>query len=147
MNGEIAGNSIQKLSHRISCPQLVFSIWRFLFILFFCYVNSTFYCSKKCLKSWITDLFLIKLLFFAAFFCVLFRLKTGSLNHKLCALWLSAGMLNDDQNSILHCGFEGFVNYVTIYSKPWMRKVRTSSRHLLAEIRAIHGTWYTSTFF
>ena len=25
-----------------------------------------------------------------------------------------------------------------------MRKVRTSSCHLLAEIRAIHGTWYTS---
>ena len=32
-------------------------------------------------------------------------------------------------------------------SKPWMRKVRMSSRHLLAEIRAIHGTWYTSNFF
>ena len=31
--------------------------------------------------------------------------------------------------------------------KPWMRKVRTSSRHLLAKIRAIHGTWYTSNFF
>ena len=30
--------------------------------------------------------------------------------------------------------------------KSWMRKVRTSSRHLLAEIRAIHGTWYTSIF-
>ena len=28
-------------------------------------------------------------------------------------------------------------------AKPWMRKVRTSSRHLLVEIRAIHGTWYT----
>ena len=31
--------------------------------------------------------------------------------------------------------------------KPWIRKVRTSSRHLLADIRAIHGTWYTSIFF
>ena len=31
-------------------------------------------------------------------------------------------------------------------SKPWMTKVRTSSRHLLAEIRAIHGIWYTSIF-
>ena len=27
-------------------------------------------------------------------------------------------------------------------SKPWMRKVWTSSRHLLAEIRAIHGTYF-----
>ena len=27
--------------------------------------------------------------------------------------------------------------------KPWMRKVRTSSHHLLAEISAINGTWYT----
>ena len=26
-------------------------------------------------------------------------------------------------------------------SKPWMRKVRTSSRHLLAEIRTIHAQW------
>ena len=28
-------------------------------------------------------------------------------------------------------------------AKPLMRKVRTSRRHLLAEKRAIHGTWYT----
>ena len=31
--------------------------------------------------------------------------------------------------------------------KPWSRKVRLSSSHLLAEIRTIHGTWYTSNFF
>ena len=34
-----------------------------------------------------------------------------------------------------------------IKAKPLMRKVRTSMRHLLAEKRAIHGTWYTSYFF
>ena len=34
-----------------------------------------------------------------------------------------------------------------LYPKPWMRKVRASSRHLLDEIRAIHGKWYTSSFF
>ena len=28
-----------------------------------------------------------------------------------------------------------------------LTKVRTSSQHLLAEIKAIHGTWYTSIFF
>ena len=36
---------------------------------------------------------------------------------------------------------------ISFKSKPWMRKVRTSSHHLLAEIRAIHGTWYISIFF
>ena len=30
-----------------------------------------------------------------------------------------------------------------LYAKSLMRKVRTSRRHLLAEKRAIHGTWYT----
>ena len=30
----------------------------------------------------------------------------------------------------------------TLFPKPLMRKVRTSRRHLLAEKRAIHGTWY-----
>ena len=34
-----------------------------------------------------------------------------------------------------------------IQPKPLMRKVRTSRRHLLAEKRAIHGTWYTKYFF
>ena len=28
-------------------------------------------------------------------------------------------------------------------SKPLMREVTTARRHLLAEKRAIHGTWYT----
>ena len=28
-------------------------------------------------------------------------------------------------------------------TKRWMKKFKTSSRHLLAKIRAIHGTWYT----
>ena len=35
------------------------------------------------------------------------------------------------------------LKYVICRPKPLMRKVRTSRRHLLAEKRAIHGTWYT----
>ena len=34
-----------------------------------------------------------------------------------------------------------------IKPKPWIRKVRTSRGHLLAEKRTIHGTWYTYCFF
>ena len=37
--------------------------------------------------------------------------------------------------------------YKPMIPKPWMRKVRTSSHHLFAEIRAIYGTWYNSIFF
>ena len=34
-----------------------------------------------------------------------------------------------------------------VFSKPWIRKVRTSPAHLLVEKRTILETWYTSYFF
>ena len=48
-------------------------------------------------------------------------------------------------DSIHFYDFEHFYCKISsLKSKPWIRKVRTSRGHLLAEKRAIHGTWYLS---
>ena len=46
---------------------------------------------------------------------------------------------------VFHRDFHPFAWQVD--AKPLMRKVRTSRRHLQAEKRAIHGTWYVHLIF